>query len=172
FSTVDWDHSQSSRPARSFYDIYPTYDVAPVTAARLSATFPYVSPAARANADLPRSSRFHFVDGGYWDNFGVASAIEFLDQAVERGTGVQHILLIEIRDRKSSAHEGSRGARGGLFQTIAPGEALYNVRDNGQSTRNAEDIRLLQGFLAKRNVTLETAVFESPQEHAPLSWHL
>ena len=56
-------------------------DIAIATAARLSAAFPFVSPAARPK---PRSTRLqpfpqgaenlHLVDGGYFDNSGSWSA--------------------------------------------------------------------------------------------------
>lgn len=171
FSTVD--RAANAHGARTFYELYPesNIDVKPVTAARLSATFPYVSPAARANWDLPRSKRFHFVDGGYWDNFGIASAIEFLRQAVDGGSQVKHILLIEIRDRKEEKSTESSGRRGSLFQTVAPIFVLYNVRGNGQVSRNEVEVDLLKSAL-KPDITLCHAVFESPQTEAPLSWHL
>lgn len=173
FSTVDPRSTEESRSARTFYDIYPDLDVAPVTAARLSATFPYVTPAARANADLPKSRRYHFVDGGYWDNFGVASAIGFIRQATFYGAPpVKRILLLEIRDRKSGGSDAAGGSRGSLFQAIAPVAALYNVRGNGQATRNEMEIDLLRRSLAPVGVTLSRAAFECPQAEAPLSWHL
>jgi hypothetical protein len=172
FSTVDAERSGSGRSARTFSELYPGLEVSPVTAARLSATFPYVTPAARPDAELPRSRRLHFVDGGYWDNFGVASAAEFVQQAVGDGSGtVKHILLIEIRDRKTGDAVAGDGSRGGVFQAVAPLAALYNVRDNGQMTRDQAQLDLLAGYVALRGVTLHRATFEYPA-NAPLSWHL
>jgi hypothetical protein len=52
-------------------------DMSLATAARLSATFPYVSSGTR----IPRrfaDHAYHFLDGGYYDNDGTASVIEFL----------------------------------------------------------------------------------------------
>src|SRR5262249_1060461 len=60
-----FDMAASGLGSRGFAELYPGrhFDI-PVTAAvRLSATFPVVTPAARANADLPRSQRYHVVDG-------------------------------------------------------------------------------------------------------------
>ena len=48
---------------RNFEALYPGEDVSIASAARLSAAFPYVSPAARADSDDPAS--VHVVDGGY-----------------------------------------------------------------------------------------------------------
>ncbi len=96
------------------------------TAAQLSATFPYVSSAARIPArDTEPLASAHFVDGGYYDNDGTSSAIEFLryaldpppapsqsspavrdiEQANEFHTKIKlpvKILLIEIRNSEDS----------------------------------------------------------------------
>ena len=80
-------------------------DLPLATAARLSATFPYVSSATRIP---PRymDHAYHFLDGGYFDNDGTASVIEFLKSALD-GNQTQcpagspkrcRILLLEIRD--------------------------------------------------------------------------
>ena len=55
------------------------HDIAIVTGARLSATFPYVTPAARAETPGPMP---HLVDGGYYDTYGMATLVGWLDQAV------------------------------------------------------------------------------------------
>ncbi len=75
------DQSQTY-PAQSFLDSFGVNDaVKPdlplTTAAQLSATFPFVSSATRV-AESVDSHSVHFVDGGYYDNDGTASAIEFL----------------------------------------------------------------------------------------------
>src|SRR5215831_1472868 len=60
------------------------------TAARLSATFSFVSPAVRTHVvnkgteeKEPRLWQQHLVDGGYYDNFGVASALDWLQSVLE-----------------------------------------------------------------------------------------
>jgi hypothetical protein len=78
--------STLSYPAQSFLDDFgkcnPTKpDLPLVTAAQLSATFPYVSSAARVAKSVDCQS-VHFVDGGYYDNDGTVSAIEFLRYAL------------------------------------------------------------------------------------------
>ncbi len=57
-------------------------DIALVTAARLSATFPAVSSATRIPKQYATTAS-HFLDGGYFDNDGTASVIEFLYSALE-----------------------------------------------------------------------------------------
>ena len=58
-------------------------DLPIATAAQLSATFPYVSSAARAPTVVDNAvNSVHFADGGYYDNDGTASALEFLRYAL------------------------------------------------------------------------------------------
>jgi hypothetical protein len=106
-------------------------DLSLFTAARLSASFTYVSPPARLPFEMSFDkghSAYHFVDGGYYDNDGTNSVIEFLRSAKDAlpDTGVLPILLIEIRNSDniddtdspdSYAHQG-----GLVFQQYAPGE--------------------------------------------------
>ncbi len=78
-------------------------DISLLTAARLSASFTYVSPATRIpfeNSQGNMQNAYHFVDGGYYDNDGTNSAIEFLE-AASGAFSPQHplrVLLIEIRN--------------------------------------------------------------------------
>jgi hypothetical protein len=62
---------------------YSYADLPIATAARLSATFPLVSSASRVPARFAPYA-YHFVDGGYYDNDGTASAIEFLSSALTK----------------------------------------------------------------------------------------
>jgi hypothetical protein len=84
-------------PAASFLDIYAKCkdndrcgappplkkppqtmtDLSLTAAARLSASFTYVSPMPRVERDV-LTRAYHYADGGYYDNDGTGSAIEFL----------------------------------------------------------------------------------------------
>ena len=75
FSTTAWRQERDSQTTREvaprrrdFYDMYDSKDVRVVTAVRLAASFPYVSPAARPDAQSPDD--YHMIDGGYYDNYG------------------------------------------------------------------------------------------------------
>ncbi len=63
------------------------FDLPLPTAAQMSATFPYVSSASRMPVDVDNFvGSMHFVDGGYYDNDGTASVIEFLRYALAPST--------------------------------------------------------------------------------------
>jgi len=68
-------------PAASFFRMYPNLDLSLFAAARLSATYPYVSPTAAAMRPDGSIAPEHLADGGYYDNDGMASALEFLSSA-------------------------------------------------------------------------------------------
>jgi hypothetical protein len=82
--------------ARSFLETFkvrggdpnaPWADLPLATAAQLSATFPFVSSSARAPMMVDNAiNGVHFADGGYYDNDGTASAIEFLRYALGPST--------------------------------------------------------------------------------------
>jgi hypothetical protein len=85
--------STAGYPSQSFLDTFGcckdrVFDLPLVTAAQMSATFPYISSAARAPKAADAHS-VHFVDGGYYDNDGTASVLEFLRYALARPEEMQ-----------------------------------------------------------------------------------
>jgi hypothetical protein len=149
-----------------------TVDPSIVTAARLSATFTYVSPAARIDRPVRHSRAYHFVDGGYFDNYGVASAVDWLDLATRGGSPVSHVLVLQVRGPVGLQDPNADPSRGALPQIAAPFSTLLHYRDAAQIAHNNLEWQLLCQTLAGRGVTLETAVFQYPRCTAPLSWHL
>jgi hypothetical protein len=192
------DRAGTAVGRRTFHETYYPNDIHPVTAARLSANFPYVSPASRINYWVPKSKRLHIVDGGYYDNYGVSTAAELLDQATKglksRGsTPLNRILLIEIAGAESVTADAARttapnsceedtdmsreplnkaGNRGWFFQTFAPLKTMFEVRSTGQRSHNETEIGLLAETLNGRGILLQRVRFTFPCQQTPLSWHL
>jgi len=157
---------------RTFEALFPDNDLRIVTAARLSAAFPYVSPAARADND--ETGSVHFVDGGYYDLYGVASLIDWLDAAV-RGDGgpgapIPRVLVLQLRGAPPDEDRPEQ-RRGWFYQAYAPLGALLGARETGQLARNDEEVSLLQRALAGR-VAVSSVVFQFCGASAPLSWHM
>jgi hypothetical protein len=143
-------------------------------ASRMSASFPYVSPASA----LPTEPRVRVVDAGYYDNYGVDLAALWLhthrEWVRECTSGV---LLIQIRDHlgtgrrtRLQAPEGSVAeVLGGL---TSPLEAVLRARESSMSFRNDELLQVLQEELNPKDACFfTTAIFEFG-ETAPLSWAL
>jgi hypothetical protein len=142
------------------------------TAARMSASFPYVSPAGA----LPTSPRVRVVDAGYYDNYGVDLAVMWLhahrEWVRECTSGV---VLVQIRDHLGNGRRtklqaaGAGGLLGGL---TSPVEAVLRARESSMSFRNDELLSLVQDELnAGEPCFFTTAIFEF-SETAPLSWAL
>jgi hypothetical protein len=151
---------------------YKQPDFAVATAARMSASFPYVSPAG----SLPTSPRVRVVDAGYYDNYGVDLAVLWLhahrEWVRECTSGV---VLVQIRvhlgngRRTKLQAEGAGELLGGL---TSPVEAVLRARESSMSFRNDELLSLVQDELNVREPCFfTTAIFELG-ETAPLSWAL
>jgi hypothetical protein len=155
------------------------HDVPIARAARLSATFPYVTPAARP-AKAHRQP--HMMDGGFYDNYGMASLTEWVDQALEEQSRrlpgspqVEKILVLQVNgfppsDYKIAAPPNTRG--GWVLQLIAPLLTLASVRTAGQVSHRDIELNLLTGKWKNRGIEITSASFELDKEDAPLSWHL
>lgn len=131
---------QDDYRARSFLDTYPGSSNSPAdlplaTAAQMSATFPFVSSAARVpqaleNTPIGDPQSMHFVDGGYYDNDGTASAIEFLKYALNSPPPTQ------CESEKPAAKSAGNGAAN------KPGECpvrilLIEIRNSGDVSPNS-----------------------------------
>ena len=165
----------------NFYDLLSEKDVAVATAARLSAGFPYVSPAARADSDGSPSHRLHLVDGGYYDNYGITSLLEWLDEALKAGGDrfAKDVLIIQIRSNKSTGTKGSSdlnnvAGKGWYFQIAAPLTTVLNVRTTGQLSHNEVLMEMFQRhWTTDKQLNIQTAVFQfDGDKSSPLSWHL
>jgi hypothetical protein len=172
-ATSDLKSGFAGSPRRTFRDVYPELDMSPVTAARLSATFPWVTPAA---APAGKDGQLHFVDGGYSDNYGTAWLAQWLDEAVrpDGSCPVRRILILRIasQDAASSVDPGSRRLGWLLYQAAAPFKAFWNVRTASQASRQRVELKLLAESLKMRGVNLTEVAFLCRMSDPPLSWHL
>jgi Patatin-like phospholipase len=185
FTTVDFaDHTQShlmqwaeifGRSPR-----YLGYDIPVTTAARLSATFPYVTPASRAirnDKDDWQTREYHVVDGGYYDNFGVASLAAWLDAKLRLpNSPIKDVLIIKIYGEPVGGERKPETSFGGLYQALAPFFTLYRVRGAGQLAHSTSELDMLERYWEKQGketpVNIELVTFAYPDAKPPLSWHL
>ena len=159
---------------KSFRHQYPDLDVPVVTAVRLASSFPYVSPASRANGSRRND---HLIDGGYYDNFGVASAVDWIAEAARSYAKgefpeVLFILIKSFPDDPLPVAE----SRGWFFQSYAPLNGFFNVRTTTQLVRDRAELLLLRDRLKrddkKEMPRVRFATFQFPEDGAPLSWKM
>lgn len=173
-TTTDFDtnaDAESDARRRTLKEAYKNADLPVVTAARLAASFPYVSPASRPLSSKPEQ---HLVDGGYFDNFGVDSLTAWLDQALtslQEQARPPHILFVEIRSFPYGI-SSDVGTKGWFYQAYAPIEGLMSVRTTAQLVRDREKLKLLTEKWEAKHVVIENARFTFPGQDAPLSWQL
>lgn len=154
-----------------------------VTAARLSATFPYISPIAsareRGGQHLP-SPLLRVADGGYFDNFGVLAASEWIrsllgdpHQPTPFRDRLGRIVILEIRAFGSG--QATAGSPSSIYQRwinslAGPVQGVLRVRTTTQQARNDSLIEMLKQAYGDRFI--ERVVFAPNTDEWPLSWHL
>jgi hypothetical protein len=179
-STVDLIARADDPMLRSeFAHLYPGLEVPMSTAAGLSAAFPIVSPSSRIwvhpdEKAMPEvARRFHVTDGGFYDNYGVVSAIEFLQRGQKQlsaaGLPMPRVLVLRIMGHPDKP-EPLKEREGFLFQILSPLKALLAMRSSSQAARNNVELDLLAGCLGPGN--LKVLDFPYPEPDAPLTWHL
>lgn len=140
-------HALETNETEDFYSLYGTKDVDVVTAARLSSTFPYVTPVCRPDPRLEPDSSHHVADGGYFDNFGTSTAVEWIDKVVLNAPGqlgIKRIQVLEINAFPEPAPQKKESESGWLHSFAGPLIALLKVRTSTQTARNANELDLLR----------------------------
>ncbi len=209
-SPVDIDPSlEGLTGVPSFFNEYPAHDVRVLTAARMSATFPWVSPVARpdlvldgdsevaesseaGDAIAKKSRPFYLADGGYFDNFGVATLIRWLSAIVPTYADLdsrsaddsdRKLLILLIRDstRVPPDSQDFGQAKGLRYELTGPIETVLNARGSTQNSRNANELLLfkqlwdLEAKAAGSNVRVSDVHFELENDvsgEVSLSWML
>ena len=149
------------------------HDIDLVTAARLSASFPIVTPFARAAGD---SVTHHLADGGYWDNHGLLSMLEWLE-AANSALDTRHVIVIRIPPPAAAPPEPRD--QSWVWQASASVLGLESMRVNAQKARNDRDLETYRRERDARRATLKdapsktfAAVEFSSGGSESLSWHL
>jgi hypothetical protein len=160
---------RNERGTIDFSTKFLNWDIPVATAARLSATFPYVTPMARAS-DGPLQYRFHVADGGYYDNSGVLSAVEWLTEARDALRNYQ-ILFVAIDSEQGSVPSGKTWSW--QRQISAPVETLKSVRTSSQNFRDELELTMALEYLNQEKIKAQPALFDFRSGIvSPLSWHL
>ncbi len=189
--------------AREFLELYKdsthgTPNPRVTTAVRLSATFPYVSPIARPyRGDRSYSAKelqydYHVVDGGYVDNEGMVTALDWINHLVppsgdRRPLRFDRILVVRIEPFPILEPDQAELNAGWLYEAVGPIRALQQVRSASQSERNSMGMDFLTRMLraggsggndTSRLIPIDHADFvfqpdpdKNPKD-IPLSWKL
>jgi hypothetical protein len=176
---ADFNFYRYSLQAIEFFQLFPATDRFRLcTAARMNASFPYVSPAA----ELPTCPRRRVVDAGYFDNYGVSVAAAWLFHYgawLKKNTA--GIVLIQVRDSVSESRrvqvdpqEGTWKWSRGIEWLTGPLTGATSARESVMSFRNDQQAQLLNEYFNKLpdnqwDDHFTTVVFECPVEIA-MTW--
>jgi hypothetical protein len=196
------DPSWRSPRLTTFAEFYGDSDIDLVTAARLASGFPYVLPIPRAyRVDQPAdvnddvALKYHLIDGGYYDNYGVDTVVQWLDQGLRElsASGERlpdKVLILQIRafpDIRLPDVQNPPAAedplytralprnRGWVFELFSPITGLMHVRASGQLLHNRDELLLLRSKWRANGadgVDIRFATFEFPGTSAPLSFKM
>lgn len=145
-----------------FLRAFPDSHLLVSTAARLSATFPYVTPVARPLDNSPSAATsspnplaaFHVADGAYSDNEGVVTSVDWINRLLvhySQAASVEQrpfdrVLLIRIqafpRQKTREVMESGKLA-GWRAAILGPFDAMMQVRSASQTERGDLEINLL-----------------------------
>ncbi|ABW32772.1 MFS transporter [Acaryochloris marina] len=177
--------NQLDRKALDFRTLFPNKDLFVTTAARLSATFPYVSPIPRnqeaQHLECPGSSTeshdfvYHVADGGFFDNSGLFTAIEWVDNLLKNPVSeleVERILLLEITAFPGEKLKGQKGNSGWLNEWVGPLLTLNSVRDSTQKARDQKEIEGFADLWRSKGIKVEHFSIPYNSNNQPLSWKL
>jgi hypothetical protein len=166
--------------ARQLFDLYPDARPLVSTMVRLSATFPYVSPICRPERHPQdrwlSTQAYHFADGGYVDNEGLVTVIEWLHDLLGPATRpFDRILLVRLMPFPG-ATVAMAEERGWYYSTWGPVKTMENVRTASQQERNGLAIQLFREAAAQRGVEVKAVELRyrlgGTTPEPPLSWML
>ena len=141
-----------------------------VTALRMNATFPYITP----NVSLPTNPAIQVADAGVSDNFGISDALTFLyvfRDWIRENTS--KVILVSIRDSAKEEPINSLQAESLSDKLFSPLQGVYSNWGQVQTVKNEKNYGLLKSVY---NDHLQRVEFEysstTEEKRASLSWRL
>jgi patatin-like phospholipase/caleosin-related protein len=153
----------------SLYAANPDLRVA--TAARLSSTFPFVLPIPKPRHVANGERGYHLADGGYYDNDGLLTLVEWAQKAMTfaEPSRARKLLLIDIR--LVDPQQEPRNRAGWIYTTIGPVLTMLRARGTSQVRRNLVDVKLLSDLRQAGEFTIQRVEFPLVLQTSR-AWHL
>ena len=173
-----------------FFKDQEAEDLRFLSALRMSATFPYITP----NVDLPSTPMMEIMDAGLSDNFGVTDAVRFsfvFKDWIEQNTS--GIVMVMIRDSENDPAVEKNVQQSLWTKLFNPIGSIYNNWEYVQDFNNENQIEYLKSSLKsdldiisfqyipkpkdwkkleERNIDYHKIEKVYADRRASLSWHL
>lgn len=140
-----------------------------LSALRMSATFPYVFPAA----NLPTEPSIEILDAGIRDNYGMSNTLKFIfffRRWLEQNTS--RIVIIQVRDQEKFQDLNS-SKKPSLWEEITqPFGTFYNTLLDVQDYQMDDQIRLAKEWYRGDMEIVDFVLKRTEENPISLSWHL
>ena len=159
-----------------FYAEHESKQLRFLSALRMNATFPYITP----NITLPSEPPMEIMDAGISDNFGIADALRFIyafkDWLEDNTSG---IIILSVRDSEKNKPIMTRGTKS-LFEKFSnPISSIYINFENLQEISNNDKVTFAKKWYDGEITRVDLQYIpQSPtgnpkdRERASLSWRL
>ncbi|MCA6075336.1 patatin-like phospholipase family protein [Fulvivirga sedimenti] len=168
-----------------FFESVGGEDLRFLSALRMNATFPYITP----NVTLPSEPALEIMDAGVNDNFGISDAVRFMfvfREWIARNTS--GVLLISIRDSDKNPEVLPRNSLSLFDRITLPISTIYQNFESMQDITNDTqveyanswmkvpfdriDIQYIPDELSKENLSVADSLRMENAQRASLSWRL
>lgn len=161
-----------------FYKDYNADSLRFLSALRMGATFPYVTP----NITLPSDPKMEIMDAGITDNFGISDALRFL-YAYRHwiGQNTSGVVIVSIRDSKKEIAIEPRKNLSLLDKISTPVQSVYENYAKMQSITNDSKIEYATSWFNNQidvvnlqYIPTYDPKYQQPEDvqRAALSWRL
>ncbi|MEQ9098736.1 MAG: patatin-like phospholipase family protein [Imperialibacter sp.] len=172
---------------RSFFKEQNADELRFLSALRMSATFPYITP----NIELPSDPPLEIMDAGISDNYGISDAVRFVyvfREWIEENTS--GVVIFSVRDHQKNAEIEKKASESIVQKFSSPISSVYNNLGNIQDLNNDSRIEFatewFKGnlyqieveyntntmFQGESNLPEEVLLERKQNERASLNWHL
>jgi len=169
--------NQSEEAAVSLFGMFPKMRerMKVQTAVRLNASFPYISPAV----SLPTKPKMRIVDAGYYDNYGVNTAVAWLSQPgmveyLKKSTSGVVIIQIRAYSTEPSSADGPDQPDVAYLPEwlTSPITGVSQARNSSMLFRNTKELKLFSSMFCEGFV--KTVAFENTlgEHDISMSWYL
>lgn len=142
-----------------------------LTALRMSATFPYVTP----TITLPTDPPIQIADAGISDNYGVVDGLVFLNVFKEWiMENTSEVVMMTIRDSDKNEALGAPESMNFFERFLSPIRSAYQSWDKVQTIKNDQFYELTKSVMGNhlRRVEFEYIPTDGSESRASLSWRL
>jgi hypothetical protein len=168
----EFGRAKASAEPQEFLDLYRGAKLSLATGARLSATFPFVSPICRPTPSphIDEKYAYHVADGAYADNEGIVTAVDWMNQLCEfysrpdneSTRPFDRVLFVRIQPFPIKKPKSAETGKGWKFATTGPLHGMLNVRQASQAERGNLEADLLAATRHLQNET-RSLQFQSDQ---------